>query len=69
MSSEKDPLLIEMQKSCLQTVKAEYEELVHTALKPVEKATEEETSPTEENKQPPIVEAIAARYDELLNHV
>lgn len=48
---------------------AEYEELVHTALKPVDEATEEETSQAEENKQPPIVEAIAARYDELLNHV
>lgn len=43
---------------------AEYEELVHQALKPVTPPIAE--APIE---AAPFVEAIAARYDELLNHV
>lgn len=42
---------------------AEYEELVHRSLKPAEPVK------PEENEAVPVVEAIAARYDELLNHI
>ncbi|MDZ4836012.1 MAG: HAD family hydrolase [Candidatus Melainabacteria bacterium] len=43
---------------------AEYEELVHQALKPVTPAPIET-----QIEAAPFVEAIAARYDELLNHI
>lgn len=43
---------------------AEYEELVHQALKPVTPSIAET-----QIEAAPFVEAIAARYDELLNHV
>jgi FMN phosphatase YigB (HAD superfamily) len=43
---------------------AEYEELVHQALKPVSTIHEEPAI-----EAAPFVEAIAARYDELLNHI
>lgn len=43
---------------------AEYEELVHHSLKPAAQCNHPEA-----NEPTPIVEAIAAKYDELLNHI
>ncbi len=47
------------------TLPAEYEDLVHHTLKPAFS----DDAPKAEGEQIPYVEAIAARYDELLNHV
>jgi FMN phosphatase YigB (HAD superfamily) len=42
---------------------AEYDEMVHYALQP------EGSAKTSAPERPPLVQAIAARYDEILNHV
>ena len=51
------------------TLPAEYEELVHHSLKPEGGSVEITESNIVANPATPFVEAIAARYDELLNHI